>query len=81
MTEQNVRTEEYVVSGDKVVATVKELLHESNIRRISLQDEQGKTLIEIPLTLGVIGVLLIPTGRPWVPLRRWSLISKSWSKK
>ena len=61
MTEQNVRTEEYVVSGDKVVATVKELLHESNIRRISLQDEQGKTLIEIPLTLGVIGVLLIPT--------------------
>jgi Domain of unknown function (DUF4342) len=61
MTEQPVRTEEYVVSGDKLVAKVKELIHESNIRRISLKDEQGKTLIEIPLTLGVIGALLIPT--------------------
>ena len=54
-------TEEYVVSGDKLVAKVKELIHESNIRRISLKDEQGKTLIEIPLTLGVLGALLIPT--------------------
>ena len=61
MTDQIVRTEEYVVSGDKLVAKVKELIHESTIRRISLKDEQGKTLIEIPLTLGVIGALLIPT--------------------
>jgi hypothetical protein len=61
MSDQTIRTEEYVVSGDKLVAKVKELIHESNIRRISLKDEQGKTLIEIPLTLGVLGALLIPT--------------------
>ena len=61
MSEQTIRTEEYVVSGDKLVAKMKDLIHESNIRRISLKDEQGKTLIEIPLTLGVLGALLIPT--------------------
>lgn len=61
MNEQPIRTEEYVVSGDKLIAKVKELIHESTIRRISLKDDQGKTLIEVPLTLGVIGALLIPT--------------------
>ena len=40
---------------------VKELVHEGNVRRIIVQNEEGKTLIEIPLTLGVVGALLLPT--------------------
>jgi len=42
------------------VATVKELVHEGNIRRILIKNEEGKTLIEIPLTLGVVGAVLLP---------------------
>lgn len=53
-------TEEFRVSGERVVEKVKELLREGNVRRITLKNDEGKTLIEIPLTLGVIGTLLLP---------------------
>jgi hypothetical protein len=58
--EQKVRTEEFQVSGEKLVAKVKELVHEGNIRRITIKDQDGSTLIEIPLTLGVVGAIIIP---------------------
>ena len=60
MSEEKVRIEEHKVSGDDLVAKVKELVHEGNIRRISIKNEEGKTLIEIPLTLGVIGAVFLP---------------------
>jgi hypothetical protein len=60
MTEDEVRTEEYQVSGEILVAKVKELVHEGNIRRITIKNEEGKTLIEVPLTLGVVGAVLLP---------------------
>ena len=53
-------TEEFTVSGDAVVTKIKELLHEGNIRRITIKNEEGRTLIEVPLTIGVIGSLLLP---------------------
>ncbi len=54
---EEVRVEEFEVSGDEVVAKIKELVHEGDIRRISLQDKDGKTLIEVPLTIGVAGAV------------------------
>jgi hypothetical protein len=57
---EEVRTEEFQVSGDFLVAKIKELLNQGNIRRIILKNEEGKTLIEIPLTVGVVGVILLP---------------------
>jgi hypothetical protein len=62
MTEQDKswRTREYQVTGDDLVARIKELVREGNIRRVSIQDEHGRTLIEIPLTLGVVGAVLLP---------------------
>lgn len=60
MSEGNVRFEELRVSGDELVAKVKELVHEGNIRRISIRNEEGKTLIDIPLTVGVVGALVKP---------------------
>lgn len=56
-TEKVGRVEEFVVSGESVISKVKELLHEGGIRRLSLQTEEGKTLIEVPLTLGVAGAM------------------------
>ena len=60
MTEEKIRTEEVKVSGDDLVAKVKELVHEGNIRRVIIKNEEGKTLVEIPLTLGLVGAVLLP---------------------
>jgi hypothetical protein len=60
MAEERVRKEEFRVRGDAVIAKLKEILHEGNIRRITIQNEDGNTLIEIPLTIGVVGVLFLP---------------------
>ena len=58
--QEKVRTEEYQVTGEMLVAKIKEILHEGNIRRILIRDESGKTLIELPVTLGVVGAILAP---------------------
>src|SRR4029079_14141673 len=60
MPEQKFKTEEFRVEGEKLIAKVKELLHEGNIRRIIIKDKEGKTVLEIPLTLGVVGALIAP---------------------
>jgi hypothetical protein len=57
---EEVRTEEFQVTGDLLLAKIKDLVNEGNIRRIILKNEEGKTLIEIPLTVGVVGVILLP---------------------
>ncbi|MEJ2367887.1 MAG: DUF4342 domain-containing protein [Acidobacteriota bacterium] len=54
------RVEEFQISGDKLLAKIKELVHEGNIRRITLKNESGESLLEIPLTLGVVGTVLLP---------------------
>lgn len=54
------RTEEFRISGDELLARVKELVNEGNIRRIVIKTEDGDTLIEVPVTIGVIGALLLP---------------------
>lgn len=53
-------TEEFSVSSDDLVKKVKDLLHEGNINRIIVRDEQGKMLLELPATAGVIGAILAP---------------------
>jgi hypothetical protein len=60
MSEERVLVDEYQVTGEKLLAKVKELVHEGNIRRIIIKNEEGKRLIEIPLTLGVVGIALLP---------------------
>ena len=52
--------EEFQLKGEEVVAKVKEIVHEGNVRRIIVDDADGKTLLEIPLTVGVVGALLLP---------------------
>ena len=52
--------EEYTVSADTLVDRVRELLHEGNVTRIIVKDMKGKELLEVPATIGVIGVVLAP---------------------
>ncbi len=61
MADEKTRTERMSISGEDLVSTVKELVRQGNIRHISIENKDGKTLLEVPLTLGVVGVLLLPT--------------------
>ncbi|MFH1535066.1 MAG: DUF4342 domain-containing protein [Patescibacteria group bacterium] len=54
------KREEFSISGDKVVEKVKELIKEGNARRIIINNEKGESLIEIPVTVGVVGALIAP---------------------
>ena len=60
MTNEKVHVEEFQVKGDEMVAKVKELVREGNVRRLIIKNEEGKTLVEMPLTVGVLGALLLP---------------------
>ena len=53
--------ERCTVAGEDLLRRVKELIAEGNVRRISIKDKAGKTLVELPLTIGVVGVALAPT--------------------
>lgn len=60
MEEEKIKKEEFKVSGEDVVKKVKELIKEGNIRRIVIKNEEGKTLVEFPLTVGVVGTAFLP---------------------
>ena len=53
-------SEEHTVSGNNLVDRVRELLHEGNVTRVIVKNEGGKTLLEIPASVGVVGVVLAP---------------------
>lgn len=61
MSQEHFRTEEFKVNGEELLARIKKLIHEGNIRRIIIKDRDGKTIMEVPLTLGVVGALVAPT--------------------
>lgn len=52
--------EEFRVSGEKLLAKVKKLIKEGNVRKITIKDKKGKVLVEFPLTIGVVGAVLAP---------------------
>ena len=54
------RTEEFTLKGDEILAKIKDLVHEGNVRRIIIKNEHGDVMAEFPLTAGVIGVALLP---------------------
>lgn len=54
------KTEEFSVNGDDLLKKVKEIIAEGNVRRITVRDKSGKNLVELPLTVGVVGAVLAP---------------------
>lgn len=60
MSDPTGKTEEHKVSGEGLVGRVKELIHQGNVRRIIVKNDKGQTLLEIPLTFGLVGAALMP---------------------
>ena len=57
---KKVKTEEYTVSSDDLVKKIKEIIHEGNVTRIIVKNERDEILLEIPVTVGFVGVVLAP---------------------
>jgi hypothetical protein len=53
-------TEKIDVRHGHLLETVKELVHEGNVRRIVIKDADDRSVIEVPVTVGVVGVLVAP---------------------
>jgi hypothetical protein len=54
------KKEEFKVSGEEVVQKVKELIKKGNARKIIIKNEKGRVIMEIPLTFGAVGAILLP---------------------
>lgn len=54
------RTEEFKVSGEDLLKKVKSIIAEGNVRGISVKNKEGKTIVELPLTIGIVGAALAP---------------------
>lgn len=57
--------EQHRLTGDDVLTQVKQLAHEGNVRRVVVKSAEGHTIVEFPLTLGVIVTVLLPV---WVAI-------------
>ncbi len=55
-------TERIKVAGDQMLSVVKTVLHEGNVRRIIIRNEKDQVLIELPVTVGVVGMLVAPVA-------------------
>lgn len=54
------KSEEFKLNGHELVKKIKELVREGNIRRIIIKNEKGKVLMEIPVTVAVVGAVFAP---------------------
>ncbi len=52
--------EEFKVKGSKLMAKLKELIHEGNVRRVILKNPEGRVLLDMPLNAGIAGAALLP---------------------
>ncbi len=52
--------ESFSVEGEALLKKIKELIAEGNVRKITITDKAGKEIMSFPLTIGVVGALLLP---------------------
>lgn len=60
MAEDKTFKEEIKVTGDQLVETVKQLVHEANVRKLIIKDDKGNQILEIPVSFASVGAILLP---------------------
>jgi Domain of unknown function (DUF4342) len=63
--EPAVKKESHKVKGTQLLSKAKALVHKGNVRRITIKSDDGRTIVEMPLTIGVVGAVLLPM---WVAI-------------
>jgi hypothetical protein len=53
-------SDEFKVKGEDLLKKIREIIHEGNVSRIIIKTEDGRTYLEIPVTIGVLGAILAP---------------------
>lgn len=56
------QVEEFKIKGDELLGRIRELIKEGNVRHLTIQNSDGKTIVEVPLTIGVVGALIAPAA-------------------
>jgi hypothetical protein len=56
------QVEEFNVKGDDLLGRIRELIAEGNVRKVTIKNADGRTMLEIPLTIGVVGALIAPVA-------------------
>lgn len=56
------QVEEFKVKGDELLGRIRELIQEGNVRHLTIQTSDGRTMLEVPLTIGVVGALIAPVA-------------------
>ncbi len=51
---------EFKVKGEDLLRKIREIIEEGNVNRIIIKDHEGKVYLEIPVTIGVIGAVILP---------------------
>ncbi|GGH27966.1 DUF4342 domain-containing protein [Sphingobacterium alkalisoli] len=52
--------ESFNVNGENLLKKIKEIIAEGNVRKIIISDKAGKEILSFPVTIGVVGVVLLP---------------------
>ena len=58
--ESKPNVEHYRLTGEDAISRIKEIVHEGNVRRVVIRNDDGHTIVEFPLTVGVVGAALAP---------------------
>ncbi|MEA2104923.1 MAG: DUF4342 domain-containing protein [Candidatus Cloacimonadota bacterium] len=67
---------EFKVKGEELLKKVKEIIHAGNVRRIKIKNGEGKIYLEIPVTIGVVGALLLPV---WAAIGALAAVASSFT--
>jgi hypothetical protein len=54
------KKEEFNVNGEDLLKKVKSLIAEGNVRNLTIRNKEGKNIVVLPLTVGVVGAVLAP---------------------
>ena len=52
--------ESFKVSGEQLLKKINELIAEGNVRKVIIEDKNGKEIMSFPLTFGVVGAVFAP---------------------
>lgn len=67
---------EFRVKGEDLIRKIRELIHAGNVRRIIIKNDEGRIYLEIPVTVGVVGVLLVPV---WAALGALAAVASNFT--
>jgi len=58
--DENKKTEEFKISGEDLLAKIKDIVKQGNAKKITIKGKEGNEIISFPVTVGVAGLVLAP---------------------